>query len=162
VALALALATGCAARTDPNVVLPERRGRGTPTSRDLSAPRDRGDIEIALGVVTSAVAATLIVLGSFSARQASTLKSICRGDVSTAIEDPRCVDPTGFDPVVAATVSSALSFTFAVPIAVGGGFLLGKGVRMRRAWQREQTAGKLSLRPWTDPRGAGLGLALRF
>ena len=59
-------------------------------------------------------------------------------------------------------MSSALAFTFAVPIAVGGGFLLGKGVRMRRAWQREQAASKLSLRPWADPRGAGLGLSLRF
>ena len=161
-ALALALACGCAGRVDPNVVLPERGGRGKQTSRDLSGPRDRGDIEIVLGAVTSAVAATLIVLGSFSARQASTLRGICRPDVIVEIPDSRCVDPTGFDPVVAATVSSALAFTFAVPIAVGGGFLLGKGVRMRRAY-REQAAAKLSLRPWVDgSRGAGLGLSLRF
>ena len=164
VALVLALATACAGRAEPNVVLPERVGRGTSTSRDLSQPRDRGDIEIALGAVTTAVAATLVVLGSVSAYQAATLRGICGSqDYIDELTDPRCIDPTGFDPVVAATVSSALAFTFAVPIAVGGGFLLRKGVRMRRAYQREQAATKLSFRPWLEgQRGAGLALSLRF
>jgi len=163
VTLALALATACAGRAEPNVVLPERVGRGTSTSRDLSHGRDRGDIEIALGAVTTAVATTLVVLGSYGAYQASTLRGICSGDIIRDLPDPRCVDPTGFDPVVAATVSSALAFTFAVPIAVGGGFLLRKGVRMRRAYQREQAATKLSFRPWLEgQRGAGLAFSLRF
>jgi len=164
VALALALATGCAGRADPNVVLPERVGRGKSSAQN-PGPSDRGDIEIVLGAVTTAVAATLLVLGSFGARQAATLRDICRGrqDFITELPDSRCVDPTGFDPVVAATVSSALAFTFAVPIAVGGGFLLRKGVRMRRAYHREQGAARLSLRPWIEgQRGAGLGLSLRF
>ena len=163
-ALALALASGCAGHTDPNVVLPERLSRSKASGPDPGPP-DRGDIEITLGVVTTAVAAMLVVLGSFSARQAATLRDICRGpqDYIGELPDPRCVDPTGFDPFVGATVSSALAFTFAVPIAVGGGFLLRKGVRMRQAFRNEQSAAKLSLRPWLEgQRGAGLGLSLRF
>lgn len=163
-ALALALDFGCAGRADPNVVLPERPGRGKARAPD-PGPTDRGGLEIALGAVTTAVAATLVVLGSFGAREAATLRDICRGppDFISQLPDPRCMDPTGFDPFVAATVSSALAFTFAVPIAVGGGFLLRKGVRMRRAFRREQGAANLSLRPWLEgQRGAGLGLSLRF
>ena len=167
-ALALALHSGCAGRADPNVVLPERISRSNASTPDPGPP-DRGDIEIALGVVTTAVAATLVVLGGLSARQAATLRDICRGSPAYISEmpDPRCFDSTGFDPFVAATVSSALAFTFAVPIAVGGGFLLRKGVRMRQVFRSEfrseQGAAKLSLRPWLEgQRGAGLGLSLRF
>lgn len=166
VAISVAPQVGCARRSDGNVVLPERGGASTAAAKG----RDRGDIEIALGAVTGAVAATLIVLGSFSARRAGYLRERC-GPPGIIVELPdpeyqaECVDPLGFDPAVTAKVSSALAFVIAVPIAVGSGFLLRKGVRMRRDFfkVKAQEAGRLSLQPWLDGRrGAGLGVSLRF
>lgn len=172
------LIVGCARRTPPGVVLPDTRGAGT--SRDVSPPgSDRGDIEIALGVVTTAVATTLVVLGAVSAAKAAYIRGYCSAepDVITEIPSPEyestCVDPLGFDPFRTATVSAALSFAFAVPIAAGGGVLLRKGVKMRRAFMQQRALEKrqLSLRPWfggppggplAGARGAGLSLSLRF
>ena len=155
---------GCARRSDPYVVVPERSGGPAAAAKG----RDRGDVEIGLGAVTGAVAVTLMVLGGFAARRAGYLRERC-GPPSIIVEvpDPQyeadCVDPTGFDPVVAASVSSALAFVIAVPIAVGSGFLVRKGVGMRRAFFKAQAQGGLSLRPWIEGgRAAGLGLSLRF
>ncbi len=161
-----ALAAGCAGRGGGNVVLPEKRGPST--SREALKGRDRGDVEISLGAVTTAVAVTLIVLGSFSARHAAYVRQRCGSpdaisELPTPEYEATCTDPTGFDPFVAATVSSALAFAIAVPIAVGSGFLLRKGVGMRRDFFAKKRAdGKLTLRPWLDGRGAGLGVSLRF
>lgn len=153
-----ALAVGCARRTDPSVVLP---GRGAPTPGDVSrAGRDRGDVEIALGAVTIAVATTLVVLGSVSVARALALRSTCAAE--TAIEPPECEDPLGLSPVTGGLVSGGLALAFAVPIAAGGGVLLRKGVRMRREFMRRQGPKNLSLRPWLDGRGAGLGLGFQF
>ena len=161
------LIVGCARRTPPGVILPDTRGAGT--SRDVSPPgSDRGDIEIALGV-----------LGAVSAAKAAYIRGYCSAepDVITTIPSPEyestCVDPLGFDPFRTATVSAALSFAFAVPIAAGGGVLLRKGVKMRRAFMQQRALEKrqLSLRPWFGgppgsplggARGAGLSLSLRF
>lgn len=155
-----ALAVGCARRTDPSVVLP---GRGAPTPGDVSrAGRDRGDVEIALGAVTIAVATTLVVLGSVGLYRALALRSTCAAE--SAIEPPECVDPLGLNPVTGGLVSGSLALAFAVPIAAGGGVLLRKGVRMRREFMRRQGPKSLSLRPWIDGRhgGAGLGLGFQF
>lgn len=162
---------GCAGRTPPGVILPD--SRGARTSRDVSPTgRDRGDIEIALGAVTTAVAATLVVLGAVSAAKAAYIRGYCSDDSGVITELPvpereaTCTDPLGFDPFKTATVSAVLSFAFAVPIAAGGGVLLRKGVKMRRAYMQMQQNERrqLSLRPWLGgPRGgAGLSLSLRF
>jgi hypothetical protein len=167
---ALSLACACAgARTrGPEVVVPSR-GRGAPPPRDLSrGGTDRGDIEIALGAVTTAVAATLVVLGSLGARRTAQLREYCaQPPILTTIEVYRaaCEDLSGVDPVTASTVSTVLSFTFAVPIAVGGAFLLRKGVRIRRDHRKATLAvpKDMSLRPWVEPgRGAGVGLGFSF
>lgn len=176
--IACLIAGGCARRTPPGVVLPETRG--AKTSRDVSPTgRDRGDIEIGLGTVTTAVAVTLVVLGAVSAARASYIRGYCSDDTGPVTEIPSpeyestCMDPLGFDPFKTATVSAALSFAFAVPIAAGGGVLLRKGVKMRRAYMQQQAIEqrKLSLRPWfggppgspfAGSRGAGLSFSLRF
>lgn len=168
------LAIGCARRTPPGVVVPETRGGKT--SRDVSPTgRDRGDIEIALGVVTTAVATTLVVLGAVSAAKAAHIRSDCADDGNAPTELPTpereatCTDPLGLDPFKTATASAALSFVLAVPIAAGGGVLLRKGVKMRRAYMQLQKLEKhqVTLRPWFhggggSRGGAGLSLSLRF
>lgn len=174
--LVAGLAIGCARRTPPGVVLPETRGGKT--SRDVSPTgRDRGDIEIALGAVTTAVATTLVVLGAVAAAKAAYIRSYCADDFDAPTDLPSpereatCTDPLGLDPFKTATVSAALSFAFAVPIAAGGGVLLRKGVKMRRAYMQLQKLEKhqVMLRPWfggpaggARGGGAGLSLSLRF
>jgi hypothetical protein len=164
--LAIAL-SGCASREKPGVVLPTARRASAP--KDGPRGRDRGDIEIALGAVTTAVAATLVVFGAVNAYRASYVREYCSPSNGPILElpDPErestCTDPLGMDPFVSATVSSALAFAFAVPIAAGGGILLRNGIRLRRAYQKANSK-QVSLRPWLDaPRGgAGLSLSLRF
>lgn len=164
---------GCARRTPPGVVLPERGEQATPTGRD------RGDIEIALGAVTTAVATTLVVLGAVAAAKAAHIRSYCADDGTGPItefpspeREATCTDPLGLDPFKTAAVSAGLSFAFAVPIAAGGGVLLRKGVKMRRAYMQLQKLEKhqVLLRPWfggppgggARGGGAGLSLSLRF
>ena len=159
---------GCARRTPPGVVLPGR----VETAADRSLGRDRGDIEIALGAVTTAVAATLVVLGAVAAYKAAYVRSYCSANnwPPTELPNPEreetCTDPLGMDPFATATASSALSFALAVPIAAAGGVLLRKGVKMRRAYMQQQAIEKhqLSVRPWLGGvrAGAGLSLSIRF
>ncbi len=166
---ALVTALGCTPRQRPGVVLPEPRGAAT--SRDLSRKgQDRGDIEIALGSVVTAVATTLVVLGSIGVQRTVALRAYCDRQPEFIAEqpDPRhqaaCSDPLGLDPVRSAGISSGLALAFAIPIAVGGGFLLRKGVRMRKDYKARQAVQRdMSLRPWLDgQRAGGLGLSLRF
>lgn len=171
VALAVCVAvalSGCSRRAPPGVILPEPRGKETP--RELSrAGQNRGDLELGLGAVVTAVSATLVVLGSFGAKKAADLRAYCGSPaLPTFIDDPdrtaACTDPLGFNPVRAAAISSALAFAFAIPIAVGGGFLLRNGVRLRKDFKASKAVQRdMSLRPWVDGRrGAGLGFSLRF
>ena len=161
VAVVVALVIGCAGRSDPHVVLPARRGATTASDASRTG-QDRGDVEIALGAVTTAVAATLVVLGSVSLYRALALRERCAQESAVGLAD--CSDPLGLDPVTAGLVSGGLSLAFAVPIAAGGGVLLRKGVRMRREFMRRSRGPQnLSLRPWLDgQRGAGLGLGFQF
>lgn len=167
-ALAVALApVACARRAPPGVVLPEPRGARTPG--DLSTKgRDRGDIEIGLGAVTTAVATTLVILGAVGIKRTLDLRGYCTAErpptfVPDPVREASCTSPLGFDPVRGGFISSGLAFAFALPIAVGGAFLLKKGVGMRKDYkQREAVRKSMSLRPWLNGQGAGLGLALRF
>lgn len=141
--------------------MPERAERTAPRGKD------RGDIEIALGGVTAAVSATLVGLGVYSAWRAATIREYCMEDpviIEFEMPDPAkesvCNDLTQRDPVRSSAVSSALSFAFAVPIAVGSGFLLRKGLRMRREYKRVQG---LSIGPWAPGwRGAGVSVGFAF
>lgn len=169
VALVVGSLGGCARRAPPGVILPEPRGGKTP--RDLSRTgRDRGDIEIGLGAVTTAVAATLVVLGAVGIKRTLDLRAYCTADrpptfVPDPVREASCTAPLGFDPVRGGFISSGLAFAFAVPIAVGGGFLLRKGVTMRKDFknkEREAVRKSMSLRPWLNGQGAGLGLNFRF
>lgn len=161
------LPLGCAGRQDPGVVLPTARG-AKPAADRSRGEGDRGDIEIALGAVTTGVAATLVVLGSFSFYRGQQLQRYC-SDVAfiDAGQASSCTDVLGFDPVRGARISGGLALALAVPIAVGGGLLLRKGVRIRRDWQRQRRGpAGLSLRPWMTgimgQQAAGLDLGFRF
>ncbi|MBA3547958.1 MAG: hypothetical protein H0T76_15855 [Nannocystis sp.] len=165
---------GCAGRSEPGVVLPAARRASTPGEQPRRG-QDRGDVEIALGALTTGVAATLVVLGAFSFHRAQELEDYCGETRLTTIGDP-CTDLLGFKPVRGARISGALEFALAVPIAVGGGLLLRKGIRLRRDWQKQQRGPSgLSLRPWLmgqpvqpgqprqpRPQGVGLNLGFRF
>lgn len=157
VSCVLAAAIGCGGRQVPGVVLPERAAPTKPKGND------RGDIEIALGTVTAAVAATLVGLGIYSAWRAVGLRAYCMETPSTTtfdMPDPVyesvCGDLIGGDAARASAISSGLSFVFAVPVAVGSGFLLRKGIRMRREYKR---VNGVSLQPWA-PGGRGVGVTL--
>jgi hypothetical protein len=162
--VAAACVCGCARShaSAPAVVVPRRQPPGGQTS---GTPPGRGDVELGLGAVTAAVAAVLVGVGSYEAWRGVQVRSYCRRPDAPA--DPEygvyCTTPLGGDPFVAAVVSSTLSLTFAVPIAVASGFLLRRGVTLRRAWRTEQVAGKMSLQPWSiGQHGAGLSFGLRF
>lgn len=153
----LAAAVGCGGRQVPGVVLPSRAPPAKPKGQD------RGDIEIALGAVTAAVSATLVGLGIYSAWRAATIREFCMEepvlvtvDMPDSVHDSVCNDLIGTDPARASAISSGLSFAFAVPVAIGSGFLLRKGVRMRREYKRVHP---VSLRPWA-PGGRGVGVTL--
>lgn len=153
---------GCGGRPVPGVVTPERPTRAAPQGKD------RGDVEISLGSVTTAVAATLVGLGIYGAWRSVKIREYCSAppdvitefDTTDPVYESVCNDLSGVDPGRAAAVSSGLSLAFAVPIAIGGGFLLRKGVRMRQAWKRVHVQG-LSLRPWA-PAGRGAGVTFGF
>lgn len=159
--LILGAAVGCGGRPVPGVVTPERPTRTAPTGKD------RGDIEIALGTVTAAVSATLVGLGVYGVVRSVQLREYCNMEPEYIDEfmmvDPLyasvCQDLVNPNPARAAAISGGLSIAFAVPIAVGSGFLLRKGVRMRREWKRVQG---LALRPWSPTGGRGAGLMFGF
>jgi len=157
---------GCAGRSDPGVVLPTARRAKPPPGGDRSrGGQERGDVEIALGAVTTGVAATLVVLGAFSFYRGEELQRYCSEMVLTTYGDAgRCSDALGFNPVRGARISGGLAFALAVPIAVGGGLLLRNGIRIRRDWQRQKRGpGGLTLRPWLEgQRAVGLDLGFKF
>lgn len=155
----LGAAVGCGGRPVPGVITPERATREAPRGRD------RGDIEIALGSVTTAVAATLVGIGVYGVWRSAKIREYCSAPPVYIDEvedddlyDSVCTDLSGADPARATAASGGLSLAFAVPIAVGGAFLLRKGVRMREAWKRVQG---LSLQPWA-PAGRGAGVTFGF
>lgn len=154
---------GCAGRAEPGVVLPTARStKATRAARDRSrGETDRGDVELVLGSVTTGLAATLVVLGAYSLYRGQVLQSYCSDDAFVdAGQSSICNDVTGFDPVRGARISGGLALALSVPIAVGGGLLLRKGVRIRRDWQRQRRG--LSLRPWLVGQAAGLDVGFRF
>jgi hypothetical protein len=155
----LGVLVGCGGRPTPGVVTPDKPTRAAPQGKD------RGDIEIALGSVTAAVSATLVALGVYSAVRSVQLREYCAMEPQYIDEGPDplyqsvCRDLVNPNPARAAGISSGLSFVFAVPVAVGSGFLLRKGIRMRREWKRVQG---VSLRPWSPAGWRGAGLRLEF
>jgi hypothetical protein len=155
----LAAAVGCGGRQVPGVVLPERATPVKPRGQD------RGDIEIVLGAVTAAVSATLVGLGIYSARRSVVLREYCAQepelgaiDMPDVVYESLCNEIVGADPARSSAISSGLAFAFAVPVAVSSGFLLRKGVRMRREYKRVHG---VALRPWA-PGGRGAGLTFGF
>lgn len=156
--------SGCAGRSEPGVVLPGARGDRAAAERSRG-PQDRGDIEIALGAVTTGVAATLVVLGAVSLARGQQLQRQCSEvTIIDGGQSSACSDAFGFDPVRGARISGGLALALAVPIAAGGGLLLRKGVRIRRDWQRQRRVPTgLSLRPWlVGQQGGGLDLRFNF
>lgn len=139
--------------------------RGVEPASDLSrGGAEKGDVELALGVVTAGVSAALIGVGSYEAWRAVQVRSYCQSPAS--FDDPNygvfCTTPLGGDPFVTAIASSSLSLAFSVPVAVASGFLLRRGALIRRAWRRAQ-ASQLSVTPWSDgQRAGGLQLRARF
>lgn len=155
----LAAAVGCGGRQVPGVVMPERATRARPTGQD------RGDIEIVLGAVTAAVSATLVGLGIYNARRSVVLREYCMQEptldaleMPDVVYDSLCNEIVGADPARSSAISSGLAFGFAVPVALSSGFLLRKGVRMRREYKRVHG---VALRPWS-PGGRGAGLTFGF
>lgn len=151
---------GCARAHATAVVVPPRQ---PPASR--AATSERGDVEIGLGVVTTAAAGVLVGLGGYEAFRAVRVRRYC--SQSGSFDDPNyptyCTTLLGGDPFVPAVVSSSLSFAFAVPIAVAGGFLLRRGIVARRNWKAARALSNMSVRPWSNGHhGAGLWFGLRF
>lgn len=153
---------GCAGAQRAAVVVPPRQ---PPAAASRAATSERGDVELGLGAVTTAVAGVLVGVGTYEAWRGVQVRRYCTRE--GAFDDPEydafCTTPLGGDPFTAAVVSSSLSFAFAVPIAVAGGFLLRRGVAARRAWKAGPGVKNMSLRAWSNGQhGAGLSFGLRF
>ena len=160
-ALALSLALGCSPPAAGPVVISPEQGAPVPEEeRDRSrGGRERGVIEFALAGVTAATAATLVTLGAVQLYRGREIRAYCEGPPEE-VDFSVCQTPTG-DPSVNAAVSASLSFFFAAPMATASGFLLRRGLRIQRDYRRWQAA-QVSAAPWAGPRGAGLGVRLRF
>lgn len=146
----------------PAVVVPPRQPAKAPAS---ASPPGRGDLELGLGAVTTAAAGVLVGVGSYEAWRGVTVRDYCRRPESIADPDYTvyCTTPLGGDPFVASVVSSTLSLTLAVPVAVAGALLLRRGVKLRRTWHEGQQGASMSLKTWTiGQHGAGLSFGLRF
>lgn len=164
---ALTLALACAHQGPRPPVI---TSSNSPT-RDGDAPegdrshggRERGVVEFALTGVTAALSATLITLGAVQLHRGLVIRDHCQTPAGRS--DDVCAPLTG-DPYVNATVSSALSFVLAVPVAVASGFLARRGLRIQRdyrAWrEKNPELARLRLAPWASAQGGGLGLRLRF
>lgn len=170
-ALACALAPACAHGPQPPVIT----SANSPTrdedraERDLSrGGRERGAVEFTLAGVTAALSATLITIGAVQLHRGLEIRDYCATPVGAPPElpdDPACYPLTG-DPYRNAAVSSGLSFFLAVPVAVASGFLVRRGLRVKRDYQEWRAANpglaRARLSPWAGSQGGGVALQLRF
>jgi hypothetical protein len=117
----------------------------------------RGGIEIALGSLALGLSVALIARGGWEVANARRLDRHC----SANPDDLECI-ALG-DPVIGAKVAAGLSFGFAIPVAIGGGFLLAHGLRVRRDWKAwHQRQHELTVLPSAGRSGAGVSMRLRF
>ena len=89
---------------------------------------DRGALELGLGSVAVGVTAALIAHGIYQIFEGQRKEEICRGFAS---DPPECA----FDGPNLRYAGAGLSFAFAVPVAVGAGLFLRKGVRINRDYK---------------------------
>lgn len=146
----------------PTRVVPPKKTRkqrrAEQRQRDMSeGGQRRGIIELTLGSLTLAMSAVLIGRGAWELTQAAKLRDVCEsGDAPLEC----LVD----DPARGGQIGAGLSFGFAVPFAVAGGFLVARGARIHRdygKWKRAQ-APEVSLIPYGGTTGGGVRLRLRF
>jgi hypothetical protein len=150
------------AEADGPSVVPRKKTRAErraeARARDMSQGGERrGGIEIALGSMALGLSVALIARGAWEVVNAQKLARRCSDDP----DDVECI--TLGNPVTGAKVAAGLSFAFAVPVAIGGGFLLAHGLRIRRdwkAWHRRQR--EVALVPSGGRSGAALSLRVRF
>ena len=127
---------------------------------------DRGSLEIALGTVTLAAAVGLVVYGSIEIVRGVDLDRACSGQ-EPILEGGGERDCAYSPPFVESPrfhfASAGLSYGFAVPLTIAAGFLLRKGIRIRRdhaAFHRAHA--ELRFTPAFVPTRAGFGVDLRF
>lgn len=118
----------------------------------------QGVLELSLGSVVTGTAGLLVGRGIWEAVKVERTVEACeRG--SGLLE---CMFP---NPGRHGAIAATLSFGLAAVMGVAGGFLLARGVRIRRDYREHQAArARVSVHPWgslREPSG-GLSLRLRF
>lgn len=138
-----------------------------PALGDLSARgTDNGALELGLGATSIVVTGALIAHGIYQIFEARRKAEICLGATT---DPPEC----NFDGPNLRYAGAGLSFGFAVPVAVGAGLFLRKGLRINRdykAYRKQNPATTLrfdGLSAWARARpgvgrSGGLRLALSF
>lgn len=173
VATALALPSRSAqarGKDGPTQITPDKvRGKERRKARREAVDRSdggarQGVLELSLGSVVLGGSALLIGRGAWELSQAQRLVDACRAGTSSSLE---CFAP--FDPKRDAAIAAGLSFGISGVLGLAGGFLLVRGVRIRRdylKWKRESSTARvrLSVQPWAAvrQRSGGLTLRLRF
>lgn len=116
--------------------------------------RRNGILELTLGSIATTVSAVLIGRGGWELARADEAREHC-DDGSI---DPAC---SSTNPARGNYIAAGLSFGFSVPIAIAGGLLLARGVRIHRDY-RAHRAREVTVRSWGSADGAGLSVRWRF
>ena len=144
---------------------------------ELSARGTRhGGLELGLGSVLLATAGALVGVGVREFMRAREHVEFCRLQAQIVeLDDTEGIDPCVFDPPPLGFAAAGLSWGFSIPLFVGAGMLIERGVRVRRdarAWrarsgERSSRLGpRWSLSPWWNVRArqhsGGASLSVRF
>lgn len=144
------------ARRDAEPEGPRRSRRDpAPPLGELSAQgTDNGALELGLGSTAVVVTAALIAHGVFQIFEGRRKAEVCKG---FSTDPPECA----FDGPNLRYAGAGLSFAFAIPVAVGAGLFLRKGVRIHRDFKayraREAAEAGVALdgvRVWGRPANA--------
>ncbi len=134
-----------------------RQARRTETDRSEGGTR-RGVLELSLGSVVLASSALLIGRGAWEIVTSRRLAEECESGRSDSFD---CFTR----PRRQGGIAAGLSFGFSGILALAGGFLLTRGIRIHRDYRKWSAAqARLTVTPWARVRqpSAGVAVQLRF
>jgi len=171
VAVAAPPSVAVAARNkdEPTQIVPTKKS-GKARRGDRRADVDRseggtrqGVVEISLGSVVLGTSTLLVGRGVWEIVTSRRAGDACDAGVSETLVECEVLDPRR-----QGAIAAGLSFGFAGVLGLAGGFLLARGLRIRRDYRdfqaRSAREARLTLMPWATVRrpAGGLSLRLRF
>lgn len=158
-----ASATAKRAKGPTQIVPTKQSGKARRVARRTEVDRSEGGtrqgvLELTLGSVVAGTSGLLVGRGIWELFQSRRVTEACMSGVDS-------IDCTFPNPGRQPKIAAGLSFGFAAVIGVAAGFLLVRGVRIRRDYREfEARQARVSVQPWASVRqpAGGLSLRLRF